>query len=36
VGIADFANVSRALEVFKQRAAVVKGLHIPAEQATSS
>lgn len=31
VGIADFPSVLRALDAFKQRPAVVKGLHIPRE-----
>jgi GST-like protein len=31
VGIADFPNVTRALEVFRQRPAVVKGMQVPCE-----
>jgi GST-like protein len=31
VGIADFPNVTRALAVFKQRPAVVKGMQVPGE-----
>jgi GST-like protein len=31
VGIQDFPNVTRALQAFRQRPAVAKGLHIPGE-----